>query len=462
MKLMAKKTKEEKDFEWKTHPDLEKFVNERVSAFLTGNGFARKLSERMLDETSTRFVDWIDHMVIPEGNGTEETLRKLGLVEMKDVEKPDGLVVFKHKASYLFPILVGGGKNTVIALKPENIDDFIQALGLGIKPEGEPFSHIRYASINKSGNFILNAIERRGFNGYIEKNSGDVKEYLSVLSSFFCRKRYFEDDKEGLEYTEDLVLEATKRLDSGRVADAFFRSERAYWQRKNRSGQIQKERQDRLGLGWGNHDHHTYRSSRDNFRHMITLFETMGYECREKYYAGEDAGWGAQILEHPVCDIVVFTDVDLDADETRLDFPHEKFRKKPKKLGTVGLWVGLHGESILQAGMHHLEARFVFEKLKEDLKEYNVDVMPPFSYFDFLKQAFTRGEFWKVDKSRLDSLLSKRYITMQQYDEFLSKGAIGSHMENLERDQGFKGFNKASVTNIILKTDPRRQNASGA
>ncbi len=449
-------------FDWETHPELESFINENVEFFISHNKFAKWLSKRMMDETSTRFVDWIDHMAVPENRVTEVTLKKLGLVEIKEIDKPDGFRVFRHPRSYLFPILLSSEKEMIVTLKPECIDDFLQALSIGITPEGEPFSHIRYARINKEGDFILNAIERRGYKGFKERNTGDSKVYLDVLSKFYCRQRYFDTDKEGIAYTEKLVEDATKRLESARVADAFFRAERAYWQRRNRAGQMQKERQDKLGLGWGNHDHHTYRSSRDNFQHMISLFEKMGYECREKYYAGDGAGWGAQILEHPICEIVVFTDVDLGADETDFDFPHEGFKKRPDKLGTVGLWVGLHGESILQSGMHHLEARFVFEKLTADLKNYGVNVMAPFSNFVFLKQAFTQGDIWKVDKSRLDKLLAEKYITKEQYDKFLSDGAIGSHMENLERDQGFKGFNKASVTEIISRTDPRKQSLSGA
>jgi hypothetical protein len=47
------------------------------------------------------------------------------------------------------------------------------------------------------------------------------------------------------------------------------------------------------------------------------------------------------------------------------------------RLGTVGLWVGLHGESFLEAGMHHLEARFDFELLRGQLKECGVSTMQP-------------------------------------------------------------------------------------
>jgi hypothetical protein len=58
----------------------------------------------------------------------------------------------------------------------------------------------------------------------------------------------------------------------------------------------------------------------------------------------------------------------------------------------VGLWVALHGESFLEAGIHHLEARFDFGLVREQLKQSNIFGMPPFSDFDFLRQAFTEGE----------------------------------------------------------------------
>ena len=42
-------------------------------------------------------------------------------------------------------------------------------------------------------------------------------------------------------------------------------------------------------------------------------------------------------------------------DETEIDFPSKNLcLQKEKNAGTVGLWVGLHGESFLDAGMHHL------------------------------------------------------------------------------------------------------------
>ncbi len=151
-----------------------------------------------------------------------------------------------------------------------------------------------------------------------------------------------------------------------------------------------------------------------------------------------------------------FLDVDLDAEERETDFAHQGLQPRDK-LGTVGLWVALHGESILQAGMHHLAARFKFEFVTEDLKQKGVGVMKPFSNFPFLRQAFTEGEKWKAEKKRVYNLESDGRLSHELAAKFLEVGALGSHLENIQRGQGFKGFNQQSVSAIIKWTDPRLQ-----
>jgi hypothetical protein len=42
-----------------------------------------------------------------------------------------------------------------------------------------------------------------------------------------------------------------------------------------------------------------------------------------------------------------------------------------------------------------------------------------------------------------------------QFQEFVSNGAIGSRLENLQRKGGFKGVNQHVVSIIIAETDPR-------
>jgi hypothetical protein len=183
--------------------------------------------------------------------------------------------------------------------------------------------------------------------------------------------------------------------------------------------------------------------------------ENLGLAKRERFYAGAEAGWGAQVMEAPAVGIVVFADVDLQPDEVDGDYAAKRL-PEVREMGTVGLWCGLHGDSFLQAGMHHLEARFNHPLLREQLAGEGIATMKPFSDFPFLKQAFTEGERWAVSPGRVETLLQKGLITKAQAGGFLTDGAIGSHLENLERKGGFKGFNQKSVSAIIAAVDPRK------
>jgi hypothetical protein len=108
--------------------------------------------------------------------------------------------------------------------------------------------------------------------------------------------------------------------------------------------------------------------------------------------------------------------------------------------------------------MHHLECQFDFDALKQQLEgSEGVKVMKPFTDFPYLRQAFTEGEIWPVRPERIDRLLKDGRITVEQAARFREHGAIGSHLENLERNQGFKGFNQTGVSEIIARTDPRTQ-----
>jgi hypothetical protein len=119
------------------------------------------------------------------------------------------------------------------------------------------------------------------------------------------------------------------------------------------------------------------------------------------------------------------------------------------------LWCELHGEAFLEAGMHHLECQFDFDAAREQLARLGIETLTPFTNFPHLRQAFTRGETWRVDPARVERLLAARRITEEQAERFLWEGVIGSHLEILERNDGYKGFNQTGINDIIRRTDPR-------
>ena len=73
------------------------------------------------------------------------------------------------------------------------------------------------------------------------------------------------------------------------------------------------------------------------------------------------------------------------------------------------------------------------------------------------------GHLARRDERRKPSEQPQRHEnTRDQFDQFLKEGALGSHLENLQRHGGFKGFNQKSVSVVIQATDPRLQHSHQA
>jgi hypothetical protein len=460
--------------DWKRWPRTEAFIDRLIDRGLEGNGFAADLAGRMIRETGTPLKVWVDHLVVSGSGALAGAMAALGY-ERQPMAYSVGVPVHAHPGG-IFPRIVlvpssaKGDEDRVVgvgslAIKVESIAAFSRAHDLGLEILGYPQGPYRTARVS-GGWTDLFVVERRGYLGF-EPFPGELaregrmrphaaRDALAARDLWLARRRRFDDDAEGFDVTESTLHRVIELAGSRDLAcHLIFEVEREYWQSRNRAAQVQKARQDRLGLGWANHDHHTFRCSRRFFPRVIGMFTTLGFQLRERFHAGAHAGWGAQVLEHPTTGVVIFADLDLADDEATQDFTHQALADLPRP-GTVGLWVALHGESILEAGMHHLEAQFDFDALREGLKtEAGIETMAPFSDFPFLRQAFTAGERWPVSQHRADRALALGWIDAGQHARFLSEGAIGSHLENLERREGYKGFNQQAVSAIIAATDPR-------
>jgi hypothetical protein len=468
-------------FDWPLCYEAGQLLGGYIEAFLNRNAFARRLAERMRDETGTEFFEWVDHIVLPPAHAG--ALRAVGLV-VENVEAPAGTTVFWHPRAMMPRVLLSGGAQpsspgvaagvkrkapstdgdavpSAVAIRPEILPDFIAAHDLDVAIEGDFGARLRRAVLDRGDGVTFLAVERLGYRGFVVREpAGDfVAAILRARELWRTRKRDFASDVDGVKHAFARLDAVLGLIDQDAACELFFAEERGFWERRNRAAQVQKRRQDLLGLGWGNHDHHTFRCSRAFFADLMQFLERLGFHKRERYYAGAEAGWGAQISEQPVAGIVVFADVDLMPEETQIDFASQRL-PAASRLGTVGLWCGLHGDSFLQAGMHHLEARFDFARLREQLAQQGVNTMKPFSDFEFLRQAFTEGERWSVRPARVARLREQGLLTNEQAELFLRDGAIGSHLENLQRKGGFKGFNQKSVSVIISATDPRKVHAA--
>ena len=449
------------DWNWQPQPDAQRVIDELLLTFGGRCPEAMKLAERMKNETGTRFKDWVGLILTPDTPEMRERLEAAGFEPIPN-EFYDADIHFAFECRKgLFPrVLLTESDRMSVGIKVESVADFFAAQHLtGIdRVEGEPLSRARWAKVFDGDRAALWVCERHGYNefGLTNDMPEDRIAAQHFLERFRARPRSYADPAQGFDELDRLLDAAIDEIGRDWACDLFFKGERDYWMTRNTAARVQYARQQALGLGWANHDHHTYRNSREHYTRVIAVFEKLGFFCRERFYAGGEAGWGAQVLEHPVTGVTIFADVDMTPEEVKGDFAHEGFGEKDD-LGTIGLWCHLHGESLLDAGMHHLECQFDHHALVEQLEgESGIKTMDPFTTFPYLRQAFTEGERWVVREDRLSVAIEKGWITAEQAEAFRTTGALGSHLENLERNDGFKGFNQTGVSDIIGRTDARR------
>lgn len=453
MRETVRRMNQHDDFDWLPCPEASQRVWGHVERWIVTLPFAAELSDRMLRETGTRFCDWIDHLALPDGEPLVADLLQLGY-QSDDSESPS---VYRHSLAMLPTIRIVDGPVGVICLRVDDVADFACAHHVDADIDGTVGAQTRRLRVAQNEHLALDVIERHGDPGFLARELSPKKVVASLrhAEAFRRRKRDFEDDLAGFQRARQLIQDGIQDLGVDWACDLFFAAERQYWQSRNRAARVQKRRQDRLGLGWGNHDHHTYRCSRQNFAPLIEVLELLGFHCRERFYGGAEAGWGAQVLEQANAGIVIFADVDLSVSEVTGDFAHEGLPAR-EDLGTVGLWCTLHGEAFLQAGMHHLECQFDFHAARDQLAELGIPSMKPFTDFDYLKQSFTEGETWQIASRRIRAAVRRGVIDEEQASRFREQGSVGSHLEILQRDDGYKGFNQTGISEIIRATDPRR------
>jgi hypothetical protein len=454
-------------FVFQPEPVASELVGRALEEFCVRSASASALGRRLRDEAGVRLSDGVELMSFQADAELRRRLASAGFAPLDGARRIDGVELWEH-AGGLFPLFeLRGETKRRLFLRVESVVDFLESAGheQPLALEGNPGAFVRRALLATTSDTELWVAERwterrlLASERALQEGPG-LGALTRHLDAFRLRPRPAGDTASGFEAARSAIRAARTELGEAAACEAFFEAERRYYARKNRAARCVKAQQDALGLGFANRDHHTYRSSRQGFQALVATLEALGLTCRERFYAGKDAGWGAQVMEHTETGICVFADVDLSPEEVTGDFAHQGLAPRDK-LGTVGLWCELHGEAFLAAGMHHLECQFDFDAIARKLNAQGIDVMPRFTDYPHLKQAFTQGEIWRVASDRLEHARSAGFLSDAQAARIASDGALGSHFEILERNLGYKGFNQDGINKIILATDPRRADPSG-
>ena len=113
-----------KQFHWEPQPAAWKLVNELVNDFLARCPGAANVAAKMKHDTATRFVDWVDHLIVPRTDALKARLKEVGYVRKAVPGAPECYLNDKG----IFPaIILVGGKTTRVAIKVESVCDFLTA-----------------------------------------------------------------------------------------------------------------------------------------------------------------------------------------------------------------------------------------------------------------------------------------------------------------------------------------------
>src|SRR5262245_34386412 len=89
----------EKRFDWPVCHEAEALFLSRIDDFRARNRFASDLAERMRAETGTLLMDWLDFLVLPQGD--EQVFREAGFTEDPSSETPNNGQTLHHPDALL-------------------------------------------------------------------------------------------------------------------------------------------------------------------------------------------------------------------------------------------------------------------------------------------------------------------------------------------------------------------------
>ena len=435
-----------KDQLWERQPAAEEFLSKSIEVFLEGCSDLSKLSAELMDRTAIRLRDLVDHISFSD-NEIEFNLQRAGWASVGDG-------IFENESG-LFPAFIRG-TSSELWIRVEDVSNFLKVRHIDSEISGAEFSRCRKAIIYANEKLKIGVIERNGYRDYIVPpvNSEQLRSARFHLQVFRSRRRQFDTVEQGLAHTEQLIDQSVAAIGADWSCDLWLRAEREYWLRNCATGRLQKAKQDAVGIGWANIDHHTYDGSRKHFRHTIRILEKLGYQLREMLYAGELAGWGSQVLWQPAIRSTIFADVDLAPNELTIDFSHEVLPDLTKHR-RAGLLSELLGESILEAGLNHVAGLYSQSHFRNQLNQSGIEMMKPFTDWPHLYQELTTGDWAAVDPIRVQGLLAAGHIEIEEAEKLCLQGSIITHFENIERNDGFKGFNRDGIDGVLRKLDPR-------
>ena len=107
-------------FDWQRYPDSADLVANWVHKIVDANPLAASLRQRMLDETGTRLIDWVDHLCLPDAD--EELLVNAGF----QLGETGSEQVWRHGGGMFPRVRVGAFDQLGMSIRVDSIEDFVR------------------------------------------------------------------------------------------------------------------------------------------------------------------------------------------------------------------------------------------------------------------------------------------------------------------------------------------------
>lgn len=371
---------------------------------------AQRLDRRLRAACSVRLQDMVDHITHPDAS----MLAELGW-------RSHGPAVWRAPDGTLPDVIEDD--RVAIGLRVESVERFLVATGIEARIEGAAHGPYRKARILHGRNATFAVVERRGWTGHTPPLLGERKLRRARLHQqiFRTRRRQFQSEQRAIAHTMRLAEAAAADLGGAWAGALFLRAEREYWATRCLPALRQHQRQLAAGVGWCTVRHHAYACSREHFSETMRTFEALGHAHAGLARSQENANWGAMVFDASGQAPRTLLCLDLAAREHALSAADAALSPLTW-LGPPGLWCGLHGESVLEAGLCLLSAAYDLGALAGAL--------------DFSRggenrhrRLTLRVEPSAVDPRRVAVLERARYIPRQQAELHSMLGAVGAQFE---------------------------------
>ncbi|WP_395644773.1 hypothetical protein [Terricaulis sp.] len=291
---------------------------------------ARDLRDFLWTAASIGLRDIVDHVVTPSGDHARCGWTHVAPGVWRNL---NGLPALRD------------GDGVRVALRVDDIETLLAALGLDSEVRGAAHTPFRQATLFEAEGVAFDAVERCGWTGFEapEVNPRQLRRARIYRQTLATRRRAFRDPGQGYVHLSRLLEAAVADLGAPWASGVFVRAELDHWRAQCSDAHLLGAQRERVGVGWSDAIQLAFTASRANFQRAAGVARMLGYR-QGAWIFDAASGAGAQRFE---CPLLARPALIIECDGP--DAPAAPLVEQTW-LAAPGLWSALHGEGMLEGG----------------------------------------------------------------------------------------------------------------